>query len=1269
MSSHSDNDENSGDSSSEDEDNEARDSVSQSSSSSSSVEEDENDVAEIEVEERPLEVIAEKPTKKGSKTNKTISKRTPKPRTTKKKGDINDEGVSTPVIPKKKAKRPRKSGKGFTERTETLHCIDVVTYPSPSGLDIACLIMVTKAKAMMKMYCVRLDTTTRHMTSPFYEHKVFLVMEDDYMSLPASKQLKCYTGLSMYNVHKWIGTAYRLGPDPEKMKYVPSMNSKVSAILRETFFFYTATSGIKTSSGNGTNDNDNIGGGSGIVLDDDDDDDNNNNDDNIIDGNDLDDSEDSSSRHNTRDVTPASTAEKNDERARIINLLLPDPALRRPNNEDHNTSTPMALQNNPLCIRWHDTPGALRKLEVWLHRFEALGNFAKEDKKLFSDHSKFWATIDNDPARTTEITDFFYHELRPKASYTETGSELYLTPDHIRRFVDTWQPFFLIRVFLCNNLDTMPDLFYIHHHLHTHYDGQITLPFESYTHNDMSDMAQLMQHIERLFAHNLPATTINTASATTGNGGATSSLISLTTNETKYYDHKKLMVNANRHIQQIVDAYGVKFAVTDTMLHRIIKMSILQHMVVPYIIGEIDSKAKSDYTFNRSTCHTVTLSHIMHLYTELFGITVDEETPEYQKNIRLILNTIKERENVQFKGDTSYVDLYNLSDEHRYTLKFLSGDMCQIMTLLYRDDEPSASVITRTIRNQPWRPVFDSTHRVTSEGAVNPKRITLFRIAIADTNTASYEEAIHTLTSELFIDDVQVFGEIDSLLVSRITSVNVTPQRINVAISSPADMLAFKDAKLIHQVIREQPANTIVIVSANISYTRGMLPRFFTLQGKMPQFYSQYCVTIDQLVLDLNTKKKTYIVIPYLHLLNPKEMYQILTWFSSTINSVKRVFITGCLDILAATPGQVFIDLVRCIDYGRFNQLLWDFQRPCDAFNTVIQNHWRIVELSERTSDMVTRFMQSFHRMTTTVCHGIKDLWHVKDYPTLAFFIATIVNKVNQRASPLGGGGMAPVVLGGVPIIRRGITTSQMPDYTYAPFKSIGINMYNRYGRNNKSVNILKESMRNEIRTCTMNEVIVSYNDPTTSVDTIQLDRYLTGYSVGYDEIKHINRHIYVITMADVLKLSRNELHTLFCMVNNVFIVDNPFTPYGTNTSSSNYPLKTSSSSLPPPYQWHCCTPNEIKDRIYDQFVSQSKFASCRYTHESYVHDLNLSPMMRINYNNNNNAMIEDNIVIESTTKRKRDMEIEEVNEEEEEEEEELPKKKTVQKKKKSRRS
>ncbi len=1178
----------------------------------------ENVVIEEEHDEEPEETI--KPATKKRKNTKPTRNKKKLPQST----SVSSEGeIEAPQQPKQ---RVLKAKKGPSERTETLHCVDVVTYPSPSGIDIACLVMISKSKAQMKIYCIRLDETSRHMTSPFYEHKMILHAECDVMLKPSERRLVYYTGADIFNVHRWLGTAYRLGPDPQQMRYVPTTNGKISTILRETFFFHYVTihSNSDIDHDNGNN-NENS-----IPLDD-------------TMGNDNDDSDESYAR----DVSPASSTVKNEERARIMNLLLPDHELKR-NSHDEERGGPAVLQNNPVSIRWHDTPGAAKRLDAYLHKFKVLVDVAKEERKLFSDHTKFWATIDNVPEKTIEVTDHFYTQLRPHTSYTEATSELYLTAEHIRRFIDSYQPFFPIRVFLCNNLDTMQDLFYIHHHLHTHTrpDTLISLPFESYNYNDMNDMAQLMQHIERIFAHNLPLTIVNTANATTGCGGATMSLSSLSTTEIKYHDQKKVMANANGHMQQMVDAYGIKFSVKDTMIHRIIKMSIIQHIVVPYIVSEIDQKAKSDYAFNRSTCRIVTLFHVINLFACLFGINnidnadFDENDIEYQKSLSLIVHTIKVRENVQFKGDTSYIDLYNAVDGHRYTLEFVLGDMCQIMELLYREGD--SSVITRATQSLRWRPVFESIHRITSDANINAKKITLFSIPIADIHTTQYEGENNTLTRELIVDEVQVFNEIDSLIVPRVTTIGITQQRINVAISTAADMLAFKDAKLIQQVVRDQPNNTLVIVSANSCYTRGMLPRFFTLQAKMPHFFGQYCVTVDQLMLDLSLRKKTYIVIPYLHLLSPKEMNQILTWLSGNdgVITAKRVFITGCVDILAATPGQVFIDLLRCIDYNRYNQLIWQLDRPCDSFNTVINNHWRMIELSERSPEMVIRFMQSFHRMTTTVCHGIKDLWYVKDYPTLAFFIACIVNRVNQHASPLGGNNL-PVV-DGVQNIRRSATARQMPDYTFASFKSLGVNVYNRYGRSYKSINILKESMKKEIKSCTMNEVNVSYNDPTTPLDTIQLDRYLTGYSLGYDEIKHINRHIYVIAMADVLKLSRNELHILFCMANNLFIVDNPFTPHNNTislpTQPHNYILKSSSSSLsssttsPPPFQWHSSPPNEAKERITDYFATLTKFATCRYTHESYIHDVNASPML--NGRTYPVIMMDED---EVTTKRKRD--------------------------------
>lgn len=1170
---------------------------SESSSSASSgheIEEEEElieteELQEMEVIDEPIEEPSEEieeeveiiPTKKKSKSKKT--KQGKEKEKQDEKGDEeggDDEALVTPKPrgTKKGNTKTQKPRKGPQKVTDTLHCIDVVTFLDAAGLDLACLIMATKSPKALKIFCVRLDDTTRLMTSPFYEHKVSMEAENDRSTRPSSFFLNCFTNGAMYNVVAWHDTIFRLGPDPMKLSYVPTMREKIATILRETFFFCDVTGAVKdVDEGLDMDEN-------GEILDDEELP--------IIESDHSDDLRSSKGVKSTSTKPNSDENAKNAERARIIQLLLKDTPHRQNVTNEADFDPSMGLINEPLHIRWYDPQGETRKLTIWLQKFVALNERATTEKWCLKDHSRYWITIDSDPERANEMILQFYNTMKPRTSLTETGTNIFLTADHMRHSIYTWKPFAYISILIAANLDTMHDLFYIHTHIHL-YDSPGVMRFEKFSHHEMSDMAQLMRHVDHLFALHLPAVTVNTANAAQKPVAGT-----LTVSESKYYDYKKLIKNASIHIQHIVLAYRAKYDVTDEIHCRIIKLAIMQHIIIPYIVSEIDQKAKLNTTMYRSTCHIVTLKAIADLFASFTGIKF--ESPEsviYQENTRLIINAIKERENVQFKGNTTYVDPTSHRDEHSYSFAFHHADLCQIMSSLYKgDDENGSSVILREASKNPWVPVFDNISRITGDTMVDIDKVVLFHISTTDTDTTNHEERIHTIINTHLADDTQIFDEIDSLLVPNVASPSVTSRRVNIALTTVHDILQQKDARLIHHVTQMKASGTIVIVSANSGYARGMLPRYFMTQ-KMPNFYNQYCMTVDQLAKDLavlTKKSKTNIVIPYLHLMSPKELHQILRCLTNNGTTpivVNRLFITGTIDMIAPTPGQVFIDFLRCINYGHYNSMLWNFVRPVDSFDCIMRRHWRIVELIERGPLLATRFLKSFNRMTTTVCHGIKDLWYVKDVPTLAYYISALQNKTAQPTD-----------------------NAQQPQLI--PYKSITINLYNRNNnnytnntnnKNTKMSQILKESLRIEARNISSNHVSIIYNEFTAPLDTLQFDRHLTGYSLGYDEVKHINRHVFVISMPDIAKLSRNELHILFSMVNNLFIIDNPFVPAPTPTTRNTASL----SPLPP--QWHAASPDFAQDRIIQHFVELDSHAICRTTYETYIHKLNTLPLLRTN--------------------------------------------------------
>jgi hypothetical protein len=143
--------------------------------------------------------------------------------------------------------------------------------------------------------------------------------------------------------------------------------------------------------------------------------------------------------------------------------------------------------------------------------------------------------------------------------------------------------------------------------------------------------------------------------------------------------------------------------------------------------------------------------------------------------------------------------------------------------------------------------------------------------------------------------------------------------------------------------------------------------------------------------------------------------------------------------------------------------------------------------------------------------------------------------------------------------------------------------------------------------------------------------------------VTHQHRHLYVVTLEDVLQMSRNELHILFTMLNNVTIVDNTRTKlhdlvprqqsnYLQSIASFQQTISGSSSSsrsgggggvpglgqkqrsaLATPqkqqqkqHQW-VHQPETVLASIKAYFQRLGKYRTCRYTFESHIHRIGKS--------------------------------------------------------------
>lgn len=1096
--------------------------------------------------------------------------------------NVEEETRATTKVPK------------IAEFQETLHCIDVLTFHSSNdGSDIGCLLMTTRTSAKMKIYCVKLDTLTRNMISPFHEHHVSL--RKDTVNTTDSPCMKNLVGECIYNVSEWLNTYSRIGSAP--IRYGSSLSIKISGILRETFFYLTVVSNMKKTTPDYLIDhsqNDEREGANGeedMIYDDDDghyrDHDNDDDDDNngVID--DL-----SLSTEQRRLLQPLSDEEravKEKSRSVIIALLLST-------EESLNNLGPREDANNPdlvvtrILVRWSDDLIAMRQLNGWLVHYAVMTDLKDSSKQKKTTaggkgvHAHFWTLLDKNKSRSKDLMDKFYVLVKG-----HDRNEMF-TMKSLNQALYKWTIFNDVRIFFNSHVATMPDVFYIRKNVDQYKKQGFDITCNKAS--EISDIANLMRYVEGIFARKLPT------SAVFAVAGGSNVIVpyehqqkqqQIPVMDTKYYEFKKLMkVIVKGNFQDIVAIYQKKYFVNDITLCGNIKSAIVENIIVPIIIGGMDNLARHSYTASRCTVHAIKLKQIMEIYAELTGLPINDYDTE--KPLKSIIATIRECQVVNFQREVpNYFngekEMYLDNSVHRHRLRFEWLDMCQVMEILYSPD--ISSVTSRTPSKYPWNPVVDSVRELQLSSPIceiKPSKMVLFLIHL-DTNAVQYEEINHRIMASLFDNGdgpssyherVHIFDDIVDLCEKTKITTEATQQKFNIVNTTVVDILDLRDAQLIQAIITEQIFNVVVIIPGENGYIRAMLARYFTLKDDF-KFHEKHCVTLDQLETSggsktINAVGKQYIVVPYLHLWSLREFSQFTEWLAKQDQvNIKRVFFTGSIDILSSLPGQAFIDLLRLVDFERVNQRVWHFQRPVMDFSTIIDQHWRLLEFGEKTPELAHRFMQSFNRMTITVCHHLKDLWYAKDFPTMAHLVANLINRINSR----GGGATS--------------------DYPYDPFKNLSITVFNRNHKNNKHISILKECMRYETKSSAANNstsILTSYKELANSVDTLQSDIFLSGYALCEDEVKHSSRHLFVITREDVLSLSRNELHVLFSMCNNIFVIDNPRTSYVIPTLAR--PITKT--------HW-LCEPSLFKGRVKDQFISLIKVPTCRYTRETYSHE------------------------------------------------------------------
>ena len=1180
-------------------------SISSSSSSSSSASNSQSSFSEEE-EEEPIVVETE-----------PASRPTPDPEEMEVE---EEEAISTTTS----AKGRKGASTPPQEYRDCLHCVDVLTLclaGDGDAREVPCMLMMSRnTTAKMKMYCVKIDEMSRYLLSAFHEHSLVLRPCPDITLVPGDAALLKYISCNrVCFVAEWLATACRLGPVPSR--YNAFLGAKLGTIIKETFLFYTLKNG-PTSPRKKKRDGE----------DDDDDDDLSENYGGL--------SHSREYKQRRRPLNENQKRIKRECRESIRQLLGID----------------SKVEESQTAIRWSDSEG-MSQLKHWLINFEHV--MKREDAKVPSrssaisaaaakNHAPYWNLIDANPVLTQDFIDKFYVKLK-SGDHTSEGAEGLMSLKHLSAMLVLCQSLGGARSFLCRHLASMNSVEYIHNGYMMMAKECEPIVLYNLKDSEIDEVASYMNYIESLFICKLPQSLVVTSEGRMRKDGA----------------DVRCPSRVRGHLKSFITIFTRKFGlVPRDEYSAAIKKCLLERVIIPVIVSEIDTKAKNDNIYNQSSIFPITLHTIVSQYSHLMGgsLTMESFTgggvpdendggggssassssPHYMPlHYKAIIAAIRECQVLNFQPNEKVSALYMEGESELYigeedtgyreSLVFGWLDLCQVMQNLYSCE--ASSVTARTPSKFPWNPLFDILDTLNLSDSTTLARITTLRklmlfVVNLELNTVQHEITNRRLWQALFKEDPpHLIQNVNQGILERKEKVTteMTQSLYTLIQCSVFDIATHCDGRLIQRVSKEQIYNTAVILPDKQAYVRCMLMRHFALSGEL-KFYEKHCVTLTQLENqgdDCLASKKEYIIVPYVHLMSPRDLSIIATWLSEAPrrkHDIKRVYMTGTIDILSSRSGQAFIDLLRLVDQRHTNQLMWHFQRPVAPFVEMLDRHWTLLSLGDKRNEALDAFFKTFNKMTTTYCHQRKDLWYTRDWPTLAFLVASVINQM--AAKPLGNG-----------VYERPKPTAD--SYPYAPFKTLSVTMHDSTGKSStKYMQILRESMNHELKSTTCNDVLITYKEHTGSLITLQDDDNLAGHLLVRDENKYLNgnRHLFAIPMDDLLKCRRQELHILFSMFNMLIIIDNPRTPY---SSSHHYMRNIGEPPVDLPWKYD---PESVKEKIKDSFVSQCKYPTSRYTSESLQLDISSicnrsSSANHSNSNNNNNDSIVD---ATNTTKTKR---------------------------------
>lgn len=614
-----------------------------------------------------------------------------------------------------------------------------------------------------------------------------------------------------------------------------------------------------------------------------------------------------------------------------------------------------------------------------------------------------------------------------------------------------------------------------------------------------------------------------------------------------------------------------------------IKRELISQFIVPEIVRRVDESALHEYRYRRSTAYTVTLDQILRLYTELFSVeyrqlhqnaALRDLDQKERLQLQKVIQTLRTCERHLIERLPPVPGPLDYTRTSKYERAFTFDDVNEVLEALY-----GAGLNKRANEFFSW----DVVASLAGE-TILAKRLILFFLPI-DSATSRSEREVHGLVEKLRLNERYSQTDLHSNIMALIEKKKRNPSfrfdqmstlPFHVIHSSVVDTHSFRDAELCKLILQEDYYGSQILVPHANSYARMMIQRFMILSNEvdMLEFNKNRLVLVRD---HMHKKARRTIMMPMLHLYSPYEFHCALQWLVKNRQSIARIYITGCIDILSATRGQAFIDLLRQLDIEGTNRLIWDYDRAMPSFYSLIERFWvqRTVEACDEP-ETVAAFLPHFSRMTLTLCNRRRDLCYIKNCQALCQLLSGVITQL------------------GVKPRSKGATGKKETEYRFPPFNSLIFHI----NTNNPATHTKLMNAMRQLLDVGQSRVSIVFEPPCAGC-AVQTNQYGDATEGLYDEKNALNlcRHLYIIAMEDVVRLNRPDLFMLFSMSDNLIVLDQPLA--GIQSYYQQQPPQIHSQHIEPAPAWRYA-PEEIKSLITDRFKSERR-GMCRYSRESYL--------------------------------------------------------------------